>query len=184
MPAAATAAPPGGAIALDGPNAFLPPSAVSVLGLLLNELATNATKHGALRPSGGLVELSWSIVDGNGADGGNDAGESAAARWDTPVLVLDWTEQVNEPIVPVRSEDDRPRGTGHQIAERLLAAADGTLDFDLSGGAMRARIVLPIAGATPAVRHQGTDRMPKSMDGSGRSSVTGSDESDASRPRP
>jgi two-component sensor histidine kinase len=44
---------------ISGPPLFLEANAVQNLGFALHELATNATKHGALRTSEGRVSVSW-----------------------------------------------------------------------------------------------------------------------------
>ena len=48
---------------LDGPVILLPPKAVVALSLVLHELATNATKYGALSVAAGHVDLTWRTVD-------------------------------------------------------------------------------------------------------------------------
>ena len=42
-----------------GPEVYLRPQAMQSLGLILHELATNATKHGALSSSAGSVAIDW-----------------------------------------------------------------------------------------------------------------------------
>ncbi|WP_376096601.1 HWE histidine kinase domain-containing protein [Roseomonas sp. CCTCC AB2023176] len=58
--------PEGGAsrIILDGPAVTLAANAVQPLAMALHELATNATKHGALSVPGGTVRLGW-MIDGD-----------------------------------------------------------------------------------------------------------------------
>ncbi|MBC6981640.1 sensor histidine kinase [Caulobacter sp. 17J80-11] len=51
----------GGAVRTDGPDVFLQPSTTVALSLALHELATNASKYGALSAGGGTVELTWRI---------------------------------------------------------------------------------------------------------------------------
>lgn len=51
------------AIGTHGPKVEVSQDQLVSLGLILNELATNSTKHGALR-LGGLVNLRWSVVGG------------------------------------------------------------------------------------------------------------------------
>jgi two-component system, chemotaxis family, CheB/CheR fusion protein len=53
------------AISFNGPVLSLTPAAVTTLGMVLYELVTNATKHGALSTSGGRVEVSWQVAPGS-----------------------------------------------------------------------------------------------------------------------
>jgi two-component sensor histidine kinase len=46
-----------------GPRVDVPADAVRPLGLALHELATNATKHGALSSDDGRVDLAWTLSD-------------------------------------------------------------------------------------------------------------------------
>jgi PAS domain S-box-containing protein len=46
---------------LDGPPVTLAPTAAQALSMALHELATNATKHGALSASGGRLRVSWTL---------------------------------------------------------------------------------------------------------------------------
>lgn len=55
-------------VEIAGPKIDLKPSAVQPLGLLVHELATNATKYGALSVDGGRVLARWSLVDGGGLE--------------------------------------------------------------------------------------------------------------------
>ncbi|MFN4141828.1 PAS domain-containing protein [Aestuariivirga sp.] len=45
-----------------GPDIWVKPSAAQALGMALHELATNASKYGALSSEGGKVEIAWKIV--------------------------------------------------------------------------------------------------------------------------
>lgn len=51
----------GDGLDLDGPVAVLSPNSAIMLSMLINELATNATKYGSWSVPGGRVSLSWSI---------------------------------------------------------------------------------------------------------------------------
>jgi two-component sensor histidine kinase len=51
-------------VRLSGPPVRLDAQVSQTLGIALHELATNATKYGALGNSNGIVELTWSIADG------------------------------------------------------------------------------------------------------------------------
>jgi two-component sensor histidine kinase len=46
-------------ITVRGPEVFLTPPAMQSLGLIMHELATNATKHGALSTPAGSVAIVW-----------------------------------------------------------------------------------------------------------------------------
>lgn len=73
---------------LEGPVATLAPNTAIMLSMMLNELATNATKYGAWSVPSGQVRLSWSIVDGNPCK----------------QLMLTWTERGGPPAKqPTRS---------------------------------------------------------------------------------
>jgi two-component sensor histidine kinase len=50
---------------ISGPGLFLEANAVQTMGFALHELATNATKHGALRTPEGRVSVGWTRTDGS-----------------------------------------------------------------------------------------------------------------------
>ena len=52
---------------LDGPAVTLAPAATQAFSMALHELATNATKHGALSAPGGRLRVSWTLDRGAGA---------------------------------------------------------------------------------------------------------------------
>ncbi len=114
-------------IALDGPVVFLPARDVPKLGLAIHELATNASKHGALSRSDGRIEVTWQL----------ETSETAAG---SAVTIL-WREQ-NGP--PVRTPERR--GFGSRLLERGLADRPGSavrLVFAPNG--LECRIRLPLA---------------------------------------
>jgi PAS domain S-box-containing protein len=87
-----------------GPDIPIGPRATLALSLLLHELATNATKYGALSVSEGHVELSWSVSEG---EKGKD-------------LVLCWAERGGPPAsAPAR------RGFGSRIIRMGLSGSGG-----------------------------------------------------------
>jgi two-component sensor histidine kinase len=59
----------GGGVMADGPSIPLPARRGRILGLVLHELATNATKYGALSVPEGRVKLSWSMQPAADVDG-------------------------------------------------------------------------------------------------------------------
>ena len=101
------------------------PNAVSVIGLTLHELATNATKYGALSNSDGRVEVSW---------------RHEVDRHERRTLVVDWKE-TGGPRIEGKPDDT---GTGFDIAESLLSYSRGVLDRDWQEDGLKAQIILPI----------------------------------------
>lgn len=81
------------------------------LSLALHELATNATKYGALSCSGGSVNLAWSVQDGK--------------------LRIDWKESGGPPVTPPTQQ-----GFGTRLLEVLLSRDLGgsmKLQYDVAG---------------------------------------------------
>jgi len=82
-------------VRLSGPSVRLDAQVSQTLGMALHELATNATKYGALGNSKGIVDLKWSVSDGaflliwreTGAD--IDADTIAPARKGFGTIVLE-----------------------------------------------------------------------------------------------
>jgi two-component sensor histidine kinase len=98
-----------GRFVLEGPSVMLPPRAALALGLVIHELATNASKYGALSTPSGRVTVAWSV----------DASQ------EPPRLRLDWTERGGPRTAPpVR------RGFGSRLIERsLVGELSGSVDI-------------------------------------------------------
>jgi two-component sensor histidine kinase len=96
---------------LSGPPLSFDSNAAVNLALMLNELATNATKYGAWSNDTGHVDVSWSAQDQS--------------------FELTWTERGGpEPATPER------KGFGSQLLERIVPAVFGgkaTLDLQPEG---------------------------------------------------
>ncbi|CAO4178702.1 Blue-light-activated histidine kinase [Methylorubrum populi] len=92
-------------IRVGGPSVLLAAKPALALALALHELATNATKYGALSNESGSVDLRWHVVQ-----------EGGMSRFR-----LTWTEQGGPPILmqPAR------RGFGSRLIERSFAAEVG-----------------------------------------------------------
>ena len=84
-------------ISVSGPEVALAPNDALSLGLAVHELATNATKYGALSVLSGQVDISWSLM--------------------TPELArVVWQESGGPPVL-----QDRPRGFGTDLIEKIVA---------------------------------------------------------------
>ena len=81
-------------ILLNGPPAQLKASAAQTLGMAIHELATNASKYGALSSATGTIQVSWGIEDQN----------------PQPRFLMQWVEAHG----PTVKEPER-RGFGHSI---------------------------------------------------------------------
>jgi two-component sensor histidine kinase len=113
-----------GGLSLDGPTIELPPAVARNLGLVLHELATNATKHGALSDGDGRVELAWTV---EGGPGGRR-------------LVLTWAERGGPEIAPPGR-----RGFGCTLIERSVAhGLGGRVELAFPPDGARCRIELRI----------------------------------------
>lgn len=98
-----------------GKDVLVPPNAIVTLGLALNELASNAVKHGAFSNRAGRIRISWNIV----------------TMPDGDHLVLSWQETGGPPVTPPSQ-----RGFGFHLIERGLAHELGarvTLDYPSAG---------------------------------------------------
>ena len=82
---------------LEGPDVELAPNDALSFGLAIHELATNASKYGALSQPGGDVSVTWSLV------------EDKLAR-------IDWVESGGPPV-----SQDRKRGFGTELIEKIVA---------------------------------------------------------------
>jgi PAS domain S-box-containing protein len=112
--------------ALDGPDVTLVPDAAQAISMALHELATNATKHGALSMPDGRVSVIWET----------DA--------DKGLLRLLWAEAGGPPVAapPTR------RGFGSRLLEATLKdQLGGTLTRDWRPGGLVCTIELPLARA-------------------------------------
>lgn len=118
-------------IHIAGPSFNVTPEAGVAMAMVLNELATNAVKYGALSGENGHLEVSWHV----------------AAKADGPWVVLEWTESGGPPVTaPARRGFGSTlieRSIGHQLGgNAALSFRAGGLHCDLSFPLRRA-IVTP-----------------------------------------
>jgi len=108
----------------DGPKVDLPTRHAAPLGMILHELATNATKYGALSVPGGQVSINWEIAENEEP---------------TPTVHLAWTE-TNGPKVAAPSS----KGFGTRMikfsAQKELS---GDVDLDYRADGFMANIRFP-----------------------------------------
>jgi PAS domain S-box-containing protein len=114
-----------GKVELVGPPVVLPAMAAQALGLALHELATNATKYGALAQPSGKLKVSWHLD----------------RETSPPLVTLRWLE------TGVTMPDAAPRrkGYGSELIERALPyqlQAESELCFDPTG--VRCAIRVPL----------------------------------------
>jgi two-component sensor histidine kinase len=110
---------------LEGARLLLPPQVTRVLSLALNELVTNAAKHGALSVLDGRVAVHWHIEEPRR-------------------LVLEWREEGGPPV-----RSPRRRGFGRELIERILSyELDAEVDLQFARDGVRCRIVIPLGEET------------------------------------
>jgi len=115
-------------VVLDGPEVRLAADTATTLGMVFHELATNASKYGALSKAGGRIKISWWLFDTEQAGGQR--------------LGLSWTEYGGPSV-----DRSRPPGFGTAFITRSVEYELGggaTLDFEPDG--LRCAIELPYAG--------------------------------------
>ncbi|WP_419898800.1 PAS domain S-box protein [Roseomonas sp. USHLN139] len=115
------------ALRLAGPAVLLPAAAAQPLAMAMHELATNATKHGALSVPQGEVAIAWSVDD------------STERR-----LHLRWQEHGGPrlPGPPAR------RGFGARVMEATLRGQlGGALALDWAEGGLLCQLELPLQRA-------------------------------------
>ena len=102
-------------IVTTGDNVRFPPQSALALGIMFNELVTNAVKYGALANTAGSILIKWNIEP-----------TSEGRR-----LKLHWQETDGPPVVPPKH-----KGFGTRVIERGLAGelnGSAQLDYRASG---------------------------------------------------
>jgi len=114
-----------GRVVIEGPETLLPPKAAEVMTLAWHELATNATKYGALAGGRGRIDIRWKIAPRDGTD------------W----LSFEWCESG----VQIATSAPRRTGFGVVLIEQRVPyelAGVGTLAF--APGGVRCEIAFPL----------------------------------------
>jgi PAS domain S-box-containing protein len=122
------------AVRLAGPDVLLSPKQAVALGMAFHELATNASRHGALSVEAGRVDVSWRVE---------------AAPGGAPRLLLEWRE-TGGPLVTTWAA----KGFGARLLEQLLPRdLRGTAELTRETDGIRWRLDAPLAppnGASPS----------------------------------
>ncbi len=123
---------------LEGSDLRLPPRLVVSFALSLHELATNATKYGALSNAEGIVRISWIVVTDN----------------DTSRLHLVWTEE-HGPVV----EPPTKTSFGTQLLQRVLEREiGGTTEVSFLPKGLSFKAIAPLSETGAAVTTAAPDR--------------------------
>jgi PAS domain S-box-containing protein len=112
-----------------GPDVLLNPRVAQTFALVVHELATNATKHGALSLPDGQVAIHWS-VEGVGAE----------ARFK-----FQWQERNGPPVVPPTRQ-----GFGHMVIERAAAQGFGLPKISFASEGLSYEIDAPLSAVAAA----------------------------------
>jgi PAS domain S-box-containing protein len=115
-------------IEVHGPDITLTPSAMQSLGLVVHELATNATKHGALSSPSGSVVISWT----------RDLKEGAKVVWQ---------EQGGPPV-----SEPTHKGFGQVVFERIGASLDGNITTEFRPEGFVCAVTIAANNLLPASR--------------------------------
>ena len=118
---------------ISGPAIELAPKAAEVVTLAVHELATNASKYGALKHDGARLTITWSLDERDGAN------------W----LQLSWREDK----VPMAAEAKRRTGFGTELITRRVPyelRGEGRIDFHDAG--LEAVIGFPLRPGTSVLQ--------------------------------
>ena len=108
-------------VEVEGVDIDLPGEIAHALGLVLHELATNASKYGALSSQAGTVHVKWSVQDQDGV----------------PHLHLRWLERGGPEVkTPTR------RGFGTRLIERSLSADGDSAVIEHDPAGLSCRLVM------------------------------------------
>jgi len=106
-----------------GPSLQLNSAAAQAIGMALHELATNASKYGALSTDAGHVEIVWST--------------------DADLFKISWTERDGPPV----RRPDR-QGFGTTVMESMTRQAlDGAVQLEYDTAGVAWRLTCPAANA-------------------------------------
>jgi PAS domain S-box-containing protein len=116
-------------IILRGRKLHLNAAATQAIGLTLHELATNASKYGALSADTGCVDIRWEVIDDD-------------------TFIMGWTEREGPAVSPPRR-----RGFGATVTEAMAkSSVGGSVDLDYAPSGVTWRLTCPAANALESGR--------------------------------
>jgi two-component sensor histidine kinase len=111
-------------VTLAGPPVLLPARAVVPLSMAFHELATNASKYGALSQPTGTLQLEWNVTN-NG----------------TARVEMTWGEAGGPTIEP----GDKPSGFGTALLQRVIESdLEGSIDLHFEPHGLRGVMTFPL----------------------------------------
>jgi len=114
------------AVKMRGPNVELAPNDALSLGLAIHELATNASKYGALSVAGGRVEIVWKMIT------------DRLAR-------VEWSESGGPAVMEARR-----RGFGTELIEKIVAhELKNPVDLRFEPAGVRCTLIVPVRAPAP-----------------------------------
>ena len=110
-----------GVLELDGPDILLAPNDALSMGLAVHELATNASKYGALSVPDGKVIVTWRMQSEDFA-------------------IVEWREEGGPAVA-----DTRKRGFGTELIEKIVAhELKHPVDLEFNPGGVRCVLRIPV----------------------------------------
>jgi two-component sensor histidine kinase len=106
--------------AMDGISIVVPANLTLLFGLIFHELATNATKYGALSNPDGRIAVAWQIGSGK--------------------LNIDWVESAGPPVLPPTR-----RGFGTKLLESSFRSLNAQVETDYQPTGFRCKISFPLS---------------------------------------
>lgn len=122
----------GSRVSADGPKLFLRPKLALTMALLVHELATNASKYGALSSTVGNVAIRWSVADNK--------------------LNMEWRETGG----PVVVKPER-HGFGSRLVTGILASFGGGIDAQFEPSGLVCRVSVELADEMQAAASEQSD---------------------------
>ena len=121
-------------VALDGPIIELPVRAVTPIGLIAHELATNAAKYGALSTPEGHVTIDWTL----GGNAENTRGADPSER----TVRLRWTERGGPP-----TSEPAHAGFGSIMLRQAASQLRGSVERHWTPDGLVAEVTFPVPEA-------------------------------------